>query len=172
MSRGYKTYDTIREDLNLVRSFFNSSRIITEDTSNENLDTIPYTKQDELYNSIIETCKSQFGADFSKVKNPMLYFPQGEDVKLSGEIPLMDNAKFQFSFKESEGCQIWLSPLKLTDDTLDKIRLILGVYKNWKKEVLQYGDYKPVGAGNKVDDNQTKEEQPKQLQPGDDAEMA
>lgn len=170
----YKTYDNIREDLNIVRSIFNkktnnNKSYITEgvDNTNNNADAIPYTKQDELYNSIIEACKTQFGADFSKNQTPMLYFPQGEDIKVSGEIPLMQDAKFQFSFKDNEGCQIWLNPLQLTDETLDKIRLILGVYKNWKNEVQQYGDYKPMSANQNIQSNT----QPN-LQPGDDAEMA
>lgn len=174
----YPKYDSIREELNLMRKLQESVRkesitdmSLTEEVNNENnnSDAVPYTQQDELYNSIIETCKTQFGADFSKVKSPMLYFPNGEDIKVSGEIPLMNEAKFQFSFKDSEGCQIWLDPLKLNDENLDKMRLILGVYKNWKKEVQGYGDYKPIS----LQQNQHQEEpQSSQLQPGDDAELA
>lgn len=173
----YNTYDNIKEELDMVRKVFSKMHqpitytqkgFLTE-SAETSTDSIPYTKQDELYNSIIETCKTQFGADFSKVKTPMLFFPQGEDVKVSGEIPLMNDAKFQFSFKDSEGCQVWLNPINLNDETLDKMRLILGVYKNWKKEVQQYGDYKPMSA------NQTEQQgttEPQQLQPGDDAELA
>lgn len=182
MKSSYKTYDSIREELNIVRQVFNKMHqpitysqksFLNESAENTDIsgDAIPYTKQDELYNSIIETCKTQFGADFSKNQTPMLYFPDGEDIKVSGNIPLMNNANFQFSFKDSEGCQIWVDPLKLTDETLDKMRLILGVYKNWKQEVQQYGDYKPVGANQQQ--NQNTEQQPNNnLQPGDDAEMA
>ena len=51
------------------------------------------------------------------------------------------------------------------------MRLILGVYKNWKQEVQKYGDYKPMSINQQ--ENQTKEtQQTNSLQPGDDAEMA
>lgn len=179
MKSSYKTYDSIREELNLMRNIFQkknttvvNKQLISESIEDtNNTDAIPYTKQDELYNSVIETCKTQFGADFSKNQTPMLYFPEGEDVKVSGDIPLMNNAKFQFSFKDSEGCQVWVDPLKLTDETLDKMRLILGVYKNWKQEVQKYGDYKPMSINQQ--ENQTEEtQQTNSLQPGDDAEMA
>lgn len=173
---GYKTYDNIKEELNIVRQVFNKMHqpitysqksFLNESVDDVSGDSVPYTKQDELFNSIIETCKTQFGADFSKTTNPMLYFPKGEDIKISGEIPLMDDAKFQFSYKDSDGCQVWVDPLKLNDETLDKMRLILGVYKNWKKEVLQYGDYKPMSI-NQSEQNQEQTN----LQPGDDAELA
>ena len=179
----YKTYDNIKEELNIVRKVFNKMHqpitysqktSLNESAENTDIsgDAIPYTKQDELFTSIIETCKTQFGADFSKVTNPMLYYPNGEDVKVSGEIPLMDDAKFQFSYKDSDGCQVWLDPLKLTDETLDKMRLILGVYKNWKKEILQYGDYKPMSINQSEQAQQDTTGSQQQLQPGDDAEMA
>lgn len=174
----YTKYDSIRDELNLVRRLQesvlterHSDMLLTEDVNNKNYNTdaVPYSKQDELYNSIVETCKTQFGADFSKINSPMLYFPSGEDIKVSGLIPLMNDAKFQFSFKDSEGCQIWVDPLKLNDETLDKMRMILGVYKNWKKEVQSYGDYKPISL---QQNNHQEEPQDTQLQPGDDAELA
>lgn len=169
----YSQYDSIKEELEEIRTLFkHRNTMLNEDINNNNTfndDAVPYTQQDELYNSIIETCKVQFGANFSKVNSPMLYFPNGEDVKLCGEIPLMNDAKFQFSFKDNDGCQIWINPLKLTDETLDKMHMVLGVYKNWKKEVQQYGDYKPIAA----QQNNNQEQQPtQQLQPGDDAELA
>ena len=170
----YNTYDNIKEELDMVRKMFSKMHqpktysqkcFLNEAEDNTlNSDAIPYTKQDELYDSIIETCRTQFGADFSKIKTPMLFFPQSEDVKVSGIIPLMGDAKFQFSFKESDGCQVWLDPIKLNDETLDKMRLILGVYKNWKREVQQHDDYKPMSV-NQIQQKDTN------IQPGDDVEL-
>lgn len=109
-------------------------------------DSVPYTPQDQLMSSITDTCKQQFGADFSNIQHPMLYHPKDGDITLSGEIPTMNNAKFQFRYKDSSGngCYLWTSPVQLTDESLQTLSVMQGVFKNWKKELSTSEDIKPM----------------------------
>lgn len=113
---------------------------------NEALDTIPYTINDELLNSITQVCKDRFGANFTKSKTPMLYYPKDGDITLTGEISSLNNAVFQFRYKDSSGngCYVWLDPIHLSDDTIKTLSVINGVYKNWKNELSTSEDIKPM----------------------------
>lgn len=128
--------------------------------------TVPYTSQDELLTSILETAKTQFGADFSQIKNPMLYYPGTGEVILNGVIGSMNDAKFVFKYKDTtgNGCYVFINPLQLTDETLRKLSVINGVYKNWKKDLDSAEDIKPIGLKNKQSDEPPR----RQTVPGDD----
>ena len=96
----------------------------------------------------LETCKTQFGADFTKHNDPspMIYYPSDGDVVLSGTVPGLNNAKFQFRYKDSSfGCYLWTDSLVLNDDNLKKLSRINGVYKNWVQELQTSADIKPIG---------------------------
>ena len=104
--------------------------------------------------SIMETAKTQFGADFSKYKTPMLYYPKDGDVTLSGTIPGMGgDVKFQFRYKDASGngCFIWSNYLVLSDETLTTLKKINGVYKNWKQSLSSAEDIKPMNYKEKKD---------------------
>lgn len=88
-----KTFIDIKESLDTFRNKINS---LKEDKDRG--DGVPYTANDELMQSSLETAKTQFGADFSEHKTPMIYYPQDGDVILSGTIPSLDNSKFQYRF--------------------------------------------------------------------------
>ena len=151
-------YIDISESIRRVRLINEGNYSITEETEpsnnstrtdnvNDNNDAVPYTMQDELMSSITQTAKTQFGADFSQSKQPMLYYPKDGDVVLSGTIGDMNDAKFQFRYKDSSGngCYIWTSPLQITDETIRKLSVINGVFKNWKNELTSAEDIKPMG---------------------------
>lgn len=142
-----KDYITIKESLIAMRRA--CTRQINENEMpsepEESSDAVPYTSQDELYNDILSTAKSQFGADFSNVKEPMKYYPSDGDVILFGEIPSLNSAKFQFRYRgDTENCFLWGSPLRLTDDNMKTLNKLYGVYKNWKKELDGVEDRKPM----------------------------
>lgn len=140
----------IRETINAMRNIQEAVRRkmqLNEDESAyaETSDAIPYTDSDELLTSIKSTCKTQFGADFSKIKSPMLYYPQNDNVILNGEISSMNNAKFQFEYKsDNKGCSLWVDPLQLDDKILNKLKIIYGVYNNWCNELDSTEDKKPL----------------------------
>ena len=133
-------------------------------------DGVPYTMQDELMQSITQTAKTQFGADFTKVKSPMIYYPETGDVEVNGLIGTLNDAKFQFRYRDTNGgCYIWVSPLNLNDNTLMTIQKINGVYKNWKQQLAEAEDIKPMSVRNGEQSTNTQQEQiPQGMVPGDD----
>ena len=145
-----ESMDSFRNVGKLLREFSDPEGKYTDKTENE-YDAVPYTMQDELMANITQTAKTQFGADFSQSDNPMLYYPKDGDVVLSGTIGDMNNAKFQFRYKDSSGngCYIWTEPLQLTDETIKKLSVINGVFKNWKHDLASSEDIKPMGLKNK-----------------------
>ena len=156
----------IRNLLNEVRRL--SGDLLKEDNNNQESenDSIPYTMQDELMSSITETCKTQFGASFSQSKNPMLYYPDSEDITLSGTISSLNDAKFQFRYKDANGgCYIWTEPLLLNDDNVKTLSVIYGVYKNWKQELAGTEDIKPMSIRNESADEDNSNNV---MVPGDD----
>lgn len=110
--------------------------------------SIPYSAQDVLMTDVLASSKQEFGADYNKIKNPMLYYPKDGDVTLSGIIPAFNDAKFQFRYKDmnSVGCYVWTDPyMAINDQSLLILQKMYGVYKNWKDEISKSEDYKPSG---------------------------
>lgn len=137
----------IRETFESFRKALNEIESKDEGTKNTRQNGVPYTQQDELYQTSIETAKQQFGADFSKIKTPLIYYREDNDITLSGEIPSMKDAKFQFSFKANpDGCFFWSGngQIVLTDDVLLKLKRMHGVYVNWVNEIGNPSDKKPM----------------------------
>jgi len=109
-------------------------------------DTVPYTSQDTLMTNTLESAKQEFGADFNKIKNPMLYYPKDGDITLSGIIPEMNDARFQFRYKvgDGAGCYVWSNPyLPISDKTIQLLSKVNGVCKNWRDEISKSEDCKP-----------------------------
>ena len=94
----------------------------------------------------LASAKQEFGADFNQIKNPMLYYPADGDITLSGVIPEMNDAKFQFRFKvgDGAGCYVWSNPyLPISDKTIQLLSKVNGVCKNWRDEISKSEDCKP-----------------------------
>lgn len=147
------------EDIRLFRDANKRYRsmLSEEQELNKETDAVPYTQQDQLLGKQLDACKQQFGANFVNVNNPMLYYPANGNVTLSGEISGLNDAKFQFIYKDDNGfgCYLWLNKLQVTDDNIQKIHAMNGVFKNWRDELSKSGDIKPVSLKNKdnPDDN-------------------
>lgn len=145
-----KNYIDIKKTINAFRNIdkLQINKLLNEDIE-EKTDGVPYTMDDELMSSIIETTKTQFGADFTGFSNPMLYYPEDGDVVLSGKIPTLNDMRFQFRFKDQNGgCYVWSSPLTLNKDTISTISRIFGVFENWKNELKTTEDIKPMNLKN------------------------
>lgn len=146
------TMERYNDDLYSTFRLYRKALNEAENGKNDNPDDgVPYTMQDELMQSITQTCKQQFGADFSKSDSPMIYYPNdgGGNVILSGIIGSMDNAKFHFKYKGNDGgCFVWTNPVILNDENLRTLNVIYGVYKNWKKELGECEDIKPMSMKN------------------------
>lgn len=122
-----------------------------ENTPSQKQNGVPYTQQDELLQTSMQIAKEQFGADFSKIKTPMFYYKEDDDVTFSGEIPSLNNSKFQFSFKGyPSGCYFWSSKdaMILNDEVIKTLSRLYGVYKNWQKDLSTAEDRRPMNLRN------------------------
>ena len=142
MSRKTNADSDTREMLRIIRE--SEMKPVKPDTQSP--DAIPYTAQDTLMTNVLAAAKQEFGADFNTIKNPMLYYPEDGDITLSGVIPEMNDAKFQFRYKvgDGAGCYLWSNPyLPISDKTIQTISKVNGVCKNWRDEISKSEDSKP-----------------------------
>lgn len=132
---------------NDIRDVFKRFRDALNETE-EKQNGVPYTQQDEILQTSMQSATEAFGADFSSIKTPMFYYRQDGDITLSGIIPSLNDAKFQFSYKN--GCSFWSGDgqVKLNDENLTTITRMYGVYKNWKNEINGLSDKKPMNMKN------------------------
>ena len=136
---------------NDIRETFKRFREALNESEENNVDDkkggIPYNQQDEILQTSMQTAKQQFGADFTNIKTPMFYYKEDGDVTLSGEIPSLNNAKFQFRYKDpsGNGCYFWSDgQIILSDENIKKLSKINGVFKNWKNDLSSAEDIRPT----------------------------
>lgn len=170
---------TIYETLDKLRNF--NPDVLNESeekpsVSDENAtDAVPYTVNDDLLSKMTDEAKKFFGADFSKSKTPLLYYPKDDDVTLSGVIPGLENAVFQFQLNsnaDGSGITLWVDSLPLSDSVISTLSKMNGAGKNWKNDLnaMERQDLKPVSVR---DDDASFEQignetEQSSLQPGDD----
>lgn len=138
----------IRETFKRFRSALNENEQEQGEWYNNKQGGIPYGQQDELLQNSMRTAKEQFGADFTNIKTPMFYYKEDGDVTFSGLIPGLNDAKFQFRLKDPSGmgCFFWSGKgsMMLSDENIQKLSRINGVFKNWKKDLNTAEDIKPT----------------------------
>ena len=131
-----------------LKNFLNEEE--TQQESGSSLEAIPYTSNDDMLAKMTNEAKTIFGADFTKSKTPLLYYPKDGDVTLTGEINSLNNAKFQFRLNSSSesGIILWVESLPITDNVVTILNKMNGAGKNWKNELnaIGKGDLKPVSA--------------------------
>lgn len=136
-----------RGTTDIYKTFNKLRTVIKENTDKvQTVDAVPYTSQDVLMTNVLDTCKKEFGADFQKIKNPMLYYPKDGDITLIGYIPEMNDAKFQFRYKvgDGAGCYVWSNPyMPISDKTIQTLQKVNGVCKNWRDDISKSEDSKP-----------------------------
>jgi len=149
-----ETFDRFRRALNEFVDNDNNTTEKSREEKDNSKDGVAYTQQDELLQTSMQTAKQQFGADFSKMKSPMFYYKNDGDVTLSGEIPSLNNAVFQFRYKDPSGCGCFFwtkGQIILSDENIRKLMKINGVYKNWKEELSTSEDIRPTDLRNQDD---------------------
>ena len=161
MARHNTTDSDIRDMLRIIRE--------SEDKAGKergkSQDAVPYTSQDTLMTNVLAAAKQEFGADFNTIKNPMLYYPSDGDITLSGIIPEMNDAKFQFRYKvgDGAGCYIWSNPyMPVSDKTIQTLSKVNGVCKNWRDEISKSEDSKPSNYKDPEDKQDNTQGQPSQ----------
>lgn len=135
--------DKVREALNKL--------VESEDKDFNETEGVPYTMNDEMMKNIIETTKSNFGADYSGLKNPMMYYQNSGNIILNGVVPSLNNLQFRFIYppKDGIGCYLWHAEnMALNDANVSELAKMVGSYKNWKEELDNMTDKKPMNLKN------------------------
>jgi hypothetical protein len=150
----------IRNILGRIRNAQNK-KIITE---SEKKDAIAITNDPKFGQEVLKNQIDEFksavdgGAQFSNVdsesplSSPLVYIPNKGNLIFSGTIPSLNNLKWQFSLKDSEGVGLFIQTnentnesdendvsdryagLRLNDENLKKLNKLYGHYKNWKTQ--------------------------------------
>lgn len=139
----------INEDL-MARTILNNMRNINSNSllKEDSNDAIAITNdprfgQDVLKNQIDEfKATVDGGAQFSNgnsespSNSPLVYIPSTGNLVFSGTIPALNNLKWQFSLKDSDGTGlfIWVDGLRLNKENLQTLNKLLGHYLNWKNQ--------------------------------------
>lgn len=153
----------IRNILNRIRGEQTKTFI----TESENKDAIAITNDPKFGQEVLKNQIEEFrstvdgGAQFSNEKSdsplssPLVYIPSTGNLVFSGTIPSLNNLKWQFSLKDSEGIGLFIQTsentnvsneneengsnekytgLRLNDENLKKLNKLFGHYKNWKTQ--------------------------------------
>ena len=136
--------DTItRNMLNNIRH-----RLLKEDVNNNVNDSIAITNDPKFGQDVLKNQINEFrstvdgGAQFvgenenSPNNSPLVYIPSTGNLVFSGSIPSLNNLKWQFSLKDSDGTGlfIWAEGLRLNKDNIQKLNKLHGHYLNWKTQ--------------------------------------
>ena len=138
-----------RSILNQIRNN-NFTHVLNENTMP---DAIAITNDpkfgQEVLKNQIEEFKStvdggaQFASDNASnpTESPLVYIPSSGNLVFSGTIPSLNNLKWQFSLKDSDGTGlfIWVEGLRMTKENIQKLNKLYGHYLNWKTQWEQSG---------------------------------
>ncbi len=149
-------YIILSENLGKLRKLKSELNEEEMEQDTDTTEAVPYTANDDILAEMTNEAKSIFGADFSKSKTPLLYYPKDGDVTLTGEIPGLENAKFQFKLNsntDGSGIILWVDSLPISDSVITTLSKLNGAGKNWKNKLNEIGrqDLKPLSA--REDDN-------------------
>lgn len=121
--------------------------LLKENSNNNNsaiaINNDPRFGQNVLKNQIDEFRSvvdggAQFTAENSNSpeNSPLVYMPSTGNLVFSGTIPSLNNLKWQFSLKDSDGTGlfIWSEGLRLNKENLQKLNKLHGHYLNWKNQ--------------------------------------
>ena len=142
-----KSKQIINEDV-ITRSILNNIRnrtLLKEDT---NQDAIAITNDAKFGQEVLKNQIDEFrstvdgGAQFSNENenspsnSPLVYIPSSGNLVFSGTIPSLNNLKWQFSLKDSDGTGlfIWSEGLRLNKENIQKLNKLYGHYLNWKSQ--------------------------------------
>lgn len=136
-----------RNILNQIRNK-NTNQLIKEGEENRVQGLIAITNDPKFGQEVLKNQIDEFrsivdgGAQFAKEnpnspdESPLVYDPNEENVLFSGTIPSMNNLKWQFKLKDSDGTGlfIWSEGLRLSDENMKTLNKLHGHYINWKKQ--------------------------------------
>lgn len=134
-----------RNILGKIRLLQNKKQQINESVEKDAIAITNDSKfgQDVLKNQIQEFRSAvDGGAQFTNENSnnpessPLVYIPSSGNLVFSGTIPSMNNLKWQFSLKDSDGTGLflWCDGFRLNKENLQKLNKLFGHYSNWKSQ--------------------------------------
>lgn len=137
----------------MTRNILNKLRnknIIKESTTQ---DAIAITNDPKFGQEVLKNQIDEFrstvdgGAQFATENStnpsnsPLVYIPSTGNLVFSGTIPAMNNLKWQFSLKDSDGTGlfIWVEGLRMNKENIQTLNKLYGHYQNWKTQWEQSG---------------------------------
>lgn len=141
----------INEDM-MTRNLLNTIRKALIVESNVQ-DAIAITNDPKFGQEVLKNQIDEFrsvvdgGAQFTKENanspsdSPLVYMPSSGNLVFSGTIPSLNNLKWQFSLKDSDGTGlfIWSEGLRLNKENIQTLNKLYGHYLNWKTQWEQSG---------------------------------
>ena len=146
-----------RNILNKLRESYiykpSNGTLLKEDT-NATQDAVAITNDPKFGQEVLKNQIDEFratvdgGAQFSTEnadspsESPLVYMPSNGNLVFSGTIPSLNNLKWQFSLKDSDGTGLFIwseEGLRLNKENLAKLNKLHGHYQNWKAQWEQSG---------------------------------
>jgi hypothetical protein len=142
----------INEDI-MTRNILNQIRNKNLLKENTQADSIAITNDPKFGQEVLKNQIDEFrstvdgGAQFATEntnnpsESPLVYIPSTGNLVFSGTIPALNNLKWQFSLKDSDGAGlfIWSEGLRLNKENLQTLNKLHGHYLNWKNQWEQSG---------------------------------
>lgn len=132
----------------IARNILNNIRKYSLLKESETQDAIAITNDAKFGQEVLKNQINEFkstvdgGAQFatenenSPLNSPLVYIPSSGNLIFSGTIPSLNNLKWQFSLKDSDGTGlfIWSEGLRLNKENLQTLNKLHGHYLNWKNQ--------------------------------------
>lgn len=132
----------------IARNILNNIRKYSLLKESETQDAIAITNDAKFGQEVLKNQINEFkstvdgGAQFatenenSPSNSPLVYIPSSGNLIFSGTIPSLNNLKWQFSLKDSDGTGlfIWSEGLRLNKENLQTLNKLHGHYLNWKNQ--------------------------------------
>lgn len=142
----------LNEDI-ITRNILNKIRTKNVLAESASQDAIAITNDPKFGQEVLKNQIEEFrstvdgGAQFSTEnesspsESPLVYMPSSGNLVFSGIIPSMNNLKWQFSLKDSDGTGlfIWSEGLRLNKENIQTLNKLYGHYQNWKAQWEQSG---------------------------------
>lgn len=122
------------------------SGLLKEEKENDKKDAIAITNDPKFGQEVLKSQQDDFrsvvdgGVEFAAEdendpeSSPLIYIPSDGNLVFSGTIPSLNNLKWQFSLKDSDGLGlfIWADGFRLTKENIEILNKLQGHYLNWK----------------------------------------
>lgn len=138
--------ESIRKMQSAAMNRNTKSGLLKEEKENDKKDAVAITNDPKFGQEVLKSQQDDFrsvvdgGVEFAAEdendpeSSPLIYIPSDGNLVFSGTIPSLNNLKWQFSLKDSDGLGlfIWADGFRLTKENIEILNKLQGHYLNWK----------------------------------------